>query len=82
MSIASKMLQFPLLFEISGNMFIVILCFPACDAINFKIYLSFPVKPFFYITKKSGKNFKYLRKENSFSDDIKTFIIFKGFSSN
>ena len=46
------MFQFHLLIEISDNAFIVIVCVQVCDVINFEIYLSFLIKPFFYITKK------------------------------
>ena len=73
------MFQLSLLFEISGNMFIVIVCVSVFDIINFEIYLSFLIKWFSYITKKSGQKRKYLQNEKSFSDEIKN-IIFKGFS--
>ena len=33
---------------------------------KFKINLSFLIKPFFYITKKSGQKRKYLKNEKSF----------------
>ena len=56
----------PLLFEISGNMWIVIVCYPVCDVINFEIYLSFLTKPFSYMTKYSEQKFKYLKNEKSF----------------
>ena len=79
MSITLKMFQLSLLFEISGNMFIVIVCVSVFDIINFEIYLSFLIKWFSYITKKSGQKRKYLQNEKSFSDEIKN-IIFKGFS--
>ena len=42
-----------LLFKILGDMCIVILCFPACDVINFEIDLTFLTKPFFYMGEKS-----------------------------
>ena len=73
------MFQLSLLFEISGNMFIVIVCVSVFEIINFEIYLSFLIKWFSYITKKSGQKRKYLQNEKSFSDEIKN-IIFKGFS--
>ena len=38
--------------ELSGNMFIVIVCVPACDVIHFEIFFSFLITPFSYITKK------------------------------
>ena len=42
----------PLLFDITGNVFIVVVYIPACDVINFETFLSFLIKPFAYITKK------------------------------
>ena len=57
-------LPFPL--EILGNIWIVIICLPVCDGINFEINLSFFIKAFSYMTNKSGQTFKYLRNENSF----------------
>ena len=45
----------PLLLYILGNMYIVTISCPVCDAINFEINLSFLRKPFFYITKKSRR---------------------------
>ena len=47
-------------------MSIAIICFPGCDVINFRIKLIFPIKPFFYITKKSKQKFKYLENEKRF----------------
>ena len=50
----------PLLLEILSNMcivIIVIICFPDYNAINFIIYFSFFIKPFFYMTKKSRTTF-------------------------
>ena len=35
----------PLLHEILGNMWIVIVCWPGCDIIDFKINLTFLIKP-------------------------------------
>ena len=46
------------LYEVLGNMRIVIVCFPVCDAINFQIYLKF----------------KYLKNENSSWDEIKNIM--------
>ena len=37
----------PLLFETYDNLFIVTFCVPVYD-INFEIYLSFLIKPFYY----------------------------------
>ena len=51
--------------EIFGDTCIVIICCPAFDAINFEIDHSFLIKPFFYITKKSGQKCKYLKNEKS-----------------
>ena len=44
-------LGLPLLLEMLGNMCIVIIFFPVTDFINFKIYLSFLISPFSYMTK-------------------------------
>ena len=42
-----------LLLEILGNIYFVIICFPVCNVINFEINLSFLIKLFSYVTKKS-----------------------------
>ena len=49
--------------EILGNMCIVIICCPLCNAINFEINLSFFVKPSSYMTKKAMTKIKYLKTE-------------------
>ena len=49
-----------LLPEILGNKYFVIICFSVHDVENFKIYLSFLIKQFFYVTKKSGQIFEYI----------------------
>ena len=59
-------------------MCIAIVCVPGCDVINFEIILIFQIKTIFYMTKKSRQNFKYLEKEKSFYDEIKS--IFKELS--
>ena len=56
----SHQILLSLLLEILGNMCIAIICCPFSDVINFLI------KPFFYITKYSGKNCKYLKNKMSF----------------
>ena len=56
----------PLLLEILVNMCIAIVCWPGCDAIDFKINLIFLIKPFSYKTKKSRQKIKYLENEKSF----------------
>ena len=56
----------PVLYEILGSMCITIVCKPGSDLINFKIYLKFLIKLFFYITKNSRHNLKYLENEKSF----------------
>ena len=43
----------PLLFEILGNIYIAITCFPGRDVINFEINLIFLIKPFFWIYSKN-----------------------------
>ena len=45
-----------LLLQIFGNTYIVIVCFLACDVINFEIKLIFLINPFFYMTEKSQKS--------------------------
>ena len=48
----------PLLLEILDNKVIVIIRSLVCDVINFEIKLSFLIKLFFNITKKSGQKCK------------------------
>ena len=59
-------LNFIALFEISHNMCIVIVYYPACDVINFETYLSFLIKTFSYMTKNSEHKFSYLKNEKRF----------------
>ena len=59
-------------------MCIVIICYEACYVINFEINHSSLVKPSFYITKKSGQKYKYLKNGKCFEKAF--FIILKGFS--
>ena len=42
----------PLRLEIFGNIYIVIICVPVCDAINFKIAVHILTKPFSYMARK------------------------------
>ena len=56
----------PLLLVILGNVFIVIICYPVFDVINFEINLSFFIKQFFYIIKNLGQKLTYLKNEKSF----------------
>ena len=58
------MVWLPLPLKIFGNN--VFICCPVCNVINFEINLSFFVKPFFYITKKSAQKCKYLKNERAF----------------
>ena len=60
-----KNTRLPLLFEILGNICIAAVCEPGQDVINFEINLTFLIKPFFYMTKKSKQIFKYLENEKS-----------------
>ena len=55
-------------------MYIVIVCFPGCDVMNFKINLSFLIKLFFYVTKKSRQKLKYLQNMKSFYGEIKSIF--------
>ena len=41
---------------------VVIICFPVCDTINFKINYSFLFKPFFYMTKNVETNISNIFK--------------------
>ena len=62
----------PLLLEILGNICIVIICYPVCDIINLETKLSFLIKLFSGMTKKSFETKSM--KLRAF------FIIFKGLS--
>ena len=55
----------PLLLEIFGNMCIAIVCWPGCDVINFKTNLTFLIKPFSCMTKRSRQKLRisWKRKE-------------------
>ena len=44
---------------------------PGCDVINFEIDLTFLVKAFFYMTKKSRQELEYLENKKSFLGGIK-----------
>ena len=46
-------------------MCIVIICCPDCDVINLEIKLSLLIKPFSYMTKKSGQKCKCLENEKN-----------------
>ena len=54
----------PLLLKILGNMCIVTICCSFCKVIYCVIKVNFCIKPFFYITKKSGQNCKYFTSLN------------------
>ena len=51
-----------LVYKISKIMSIVIVYYPACEVVNFEIYLSFLVKPFSFMIQKPEQKFKYLTK--------------------
>ena len=57
-------------------MCIVIIYFPVYDVINFEVKLSFLIKSFFYMTKKSVQKFEYLKNENLLRWDKKPFSSF------
>ena len=68
----------PLIFEILGNICIVISYCLICDVINFEINHGFFIKPFFHITKRSGQNINISGTKRAFNMNIKAFfIIFK-----
>ena len=58
--------HYSLLHEILGNISTAIIFFPICDVINFEINLSFRIKPFPYIIKKSGQKRIYPKYGKSF----------------
>ena len=62
-----------LLLEILGNMCMAIVFAPDSDVINFKINLSFLIKPF-YLIKKSRWKFKYLEIEKNFQGEMKSIF--------
>ena len=65
----------PLLLEIMSNMCVEIVCFPCYNVIHFEINLNFIIKPFFYMTKKQRQKFKYLKNEQNFEAEIKSFFL-------
>ena len=68
----------PTLFDILGNMSIVIICLPDCDVINFEINHSVLIKVW---QTNRYKYFKILRTKEAFHMNLKAFlIIFKGVS--
>ena len=52
-------------------MCVAIVCKPGYDVINFELNLTFLVKSFLYMTKKSRHKFKYLEKRKRFQGEIK-----------
>ena len=65
-NLPNSIVRLPLICEILGNVCIANVCFPGCDIINFEINLIFPIKLFYYMTKKSRKKFQYFVNEKSF----------------
>ena len=63
-----------LLLEILGNKCIAIVCFPGCDVINFQTNLIFLIGPFFYMIKKSDKNWNILGTKRAFKVKKAFFI--------
>ena len=59
-------LWLPLLLDMLCNICIVNVCCQDCDIIIFKINRTFLIKPFFYMTKKLGQKYKYLKNEKRF----------------
>ena len=65
----------PLLLEILGNMCVQFICYTLVwDVTNFGINFSSLIKPFFYITKKSGKKCKYLKNVKNFWHETKNIF--------
>ena len=66
-----------LLFEISGNMFMVIICVLFFDIISLILTIAFLSSRFPAWSKRSGQKFKYLNSEKRFLDEIRgTFHYF------
>ena len=66
-----------LLFEISGNMFMVIICVLFFDIISLILTIAFLSSRFPAWSKGSGQRFKYLNSEKRFLDEIRgTFDYF------
>ena len=57
--------------EISGEVCIVIVCYPFFDVKSFKFYLSFLIPPFSYLIKNSEQKLKYLKNKKSFYGEVK-----------
>ena len=68
------MSDYPYFIEVFGKTCVAIVCDQFCDVINFEIYLSFLIKPFSSMAKSSKQKLKYLKKEGSFSCEIKTTV--------
>ena len=51
-----------------------IVCFPDFDVINFETNLTFLIRPFLYLTKKSRQKFKYLENKKIFKGEIKSIF--------
>ena len=56
------------------NMCISFVCLPGCNVIHFEINLSFLIKPFSYMTRKSRQKFKYFENEKRFYGEIKSIF--------
>ena len=72
--VLSDSIWLALLLETLSNMCVVLICYPVCDAINFEIYNSFFINPFFNLIKKSRRKCKYLKKEKSFQHEIRSIF--------
>ena len=58
----------PLLLQILGRMCILIVCYPRCNVLNFKINPIFLIKSFFMHNEKVRTNINYLENKKSFQD--------------
>ena len=71
-------MRLSLILKISGNVCIVIVCYPVCDVMNSEVYLFYLIlksfyfdlifltKPISYMIKNSEQKFKYLKNKKSF----------------
>ena len=45
---------------------LAIVCYPVCGVINFKIYVSFPIKPFSYMNENSEQKPEISKERREF----------------
>ena len=68
---ANSILCVPLVLKMLGNMLNVIICLRVCYIITFQINLSFLIKPFSYMIKRSEQKFRCHKNEKCVEHEIK-----------